>query len=1094
MLSPQKDTIVDERYAIIDQIGEGGMGTVFKAIEKELNRKVALKLLHSGLIADEEHRARFEREGKILSGLHHRNILTFYRFGVWKQTRPYIVMEFLEGPSLRQLMDNGGLTPERAIQIAIQICDGMQAAHQMKVVHRDLKPSNIIIVDDDGADVAKILDFGLARILTDGKQSLTQTGDLVGSVQYMSPEQCKGQRADERSDIYSLGCIIYEMICGEAPYLAENPIALIHKHTTELVSPLTSRMPAEEPTKRNHQALIKDVDAICSKALSKLPEERYQSMAEMAHDLRLAAAGQGESLPQPKVTERPAIATGAHYVAPILVVGLVSLLILVVYFSRHSTPGDNTSVASIRHKQRNSLAQARSAHAKLGLLKEMSSSPERWKLCDTTILNDKTTPIEDISDFREIVYIVSDQRRLSSVPERQELVRVLNKALVIAEQRFSDSSITAEIISSLAIAYSTDGDAERTSAMTLRGLAYLNRQKELTETLRIIKLRLLALNAQANRRLHLPVDEKRLIQALNENKHLRAGPAFVSVAIELAYLKFQHGQDVLPLWKECVDRVRTKEVDSNGFVESWWSIFQQSGHPTRLLPLLENWDNECPSFLQGHELLVEQFHTALIYSSLDKKQTALAIMTKAEQRVSNNCKDENFLHCLHLARGGLLIDQDKPEEALIEWKKGLTHKCDGGTFLCDFMIRAANKNLLSSHPELLDEFDAICLKSKDIRTLSTAYNTMAESLPADIKNKEALNLLLRGEELTKQLGPNTAFLKDTRLRIAKQLLLLGRYSEAKTILDKVTPFLQGHSSLSQAATLVLIKTEMKLHQEAKADELATELLKRTSAENLETCLDELAFIYECCGRMEAAEAYFTRAVKLRAPSQKLDATMANFYLRNDLYHQAANSAQASLTELPKRSSWTMPQIKAYQKLNLLMGLACQKLNKMPAAQDYLRKAADEEAIDDFMDVVFARIAYARALMPPYATLTKERERTVAAALSQAQQGINCFTYPSNKQFLALARASLLAETGKKKEAISRLNEAVTSTRYQTDQVTPDFLRFSAEFYQRQSLPQKALQCLDLSLQRQSLFYSPDDRRMVLTRQQVRPLQEELANN
>lgn len=186
MVDLQPGTVVDNQYEILNELGQGGMGTVYLAFEFGLNRKVAIKFLHDHLLVDEEQRARFEREGRILATLSHPNILTFYRFGIWIKQYPFIVMELLEGKSLRLEVENlGSLDLQRGLDIAIQICDALQAAHNQGIVHRDLKPSNVILVDQPKADRVKLLDFGLARIVcADGavSQHLTQTGELVGSV------------------------------------------------------------------------------------------------------------------------------------------------------------------------------------------------------------------------------------------------------------------------------------------------------------------------------------------------------------------------------------------------------------------------------------------------------------------------------------------------------------------------------------------------------------------------------------------------------------------------------------------------------------------------------------------------------------------------------------------------------------------------------------------------------------------------------------------------------------------------------------------------------------------------------------------------
>lgn len=281
-------TIVDGRYEIISRLGEGGMAEVYSAREISLERKIALKFLHAELIGDEDSRLRFEREVKLLAEMSHPNILAPIRYGLWRKEHtapvsifPYIAMEFLDGVSLRRVIDEcEKLPPPRAFSIAVQISRAMQHAHDQKIIHRDLKPTNIMLVKERDGDLAKVVDFGLARLLETSQtqsQHLTGTGNLIGTVHYMSPEQCKGQKADHRSDIYSVGCILYEMLSGRPPFSADSPMGVIYKHANETL--IVEKFGAQTAY----------INAVLQKALAKLPEQRYQSMRELQEDLELLA-------------------------------------------------------------------------------------------------------------------------------------------------------------------------------------------------------------------------------------------------------------------------------------------------------------------------------------------------------------------------------------------------------------------------------------------------------------------------------------------------------------------------------------------------------------------------------------------------------------------------------------------------------------------------------------------------------------------------------------------------------------------------------------------------------------------------------------
>lgn len=275
--------IIDNRYKILSTLGRGGMGTVYLAMEVGLERLVALKFLHAEHLSDSDSFARFKREGRALSLLKHENIISIYRCGLWEQS-PYIAMEFVKGTTLRQIIHDQQLPTKDIIPLALQICSGLEAAHKCGITHRDLKPDNIILIQEDDCLLqVKLLDFGLATINHSNTQHLTQTGELIGSVYYMSPEQCKGARTDSRSDVYAVGCILYELLTGSPPFDCDNPIGLIHKHVNEQPAKLAQTTPS-------------GLDKVVHKALQKNPSLRHQSMSELSTELRIVQDGNGASL------------------------------------------------------------------------------------------------------------------------------------------------------------------------------------------------------------------------------------------------------------------------------------------------------------------------------------------------------------------------------------------------------------------------------------------------------------------------------------------------------------------------------------------------------------------------------------------------------------------------------------------------------------------------------------------------------------------------------------------------------------------------------------------------------------------------------
>lgn len=271
-----------ERYEILTVLGKGGMSTVYKAYDEKLNRIVALKLVHPHLVDQEDCVKRFEREARSVGGLKHDHIVEIYTSDVTDTGYPYIVMEYLEGQAMSSLIKHVGRIPyNRAVVIFMQIADALAHAHAKGVIHRDLKPSNVLLSTIDGADSVGVVDFGLAKFMPHSRKddkSITATGEVFGSPPYMSPEQCVGKTIDERSDIYSLGCLMYEALTGEPPFVADTPVATVMKHIGEIPQPLGKLAPGA-----NIPPLL---EALILKALDKDPKSRQQSMDELLNELK----------------------------------------------------------------------------------------------------------------------------------------------------------------------------------------------------------------------------------------------------------------------------------------------------------------------------------------------------------------------------------------------------------------------------------------------------------------------------------------------------------------------------------------------------------------------------------------------------------------------------------------------------------------------------------------------------------------------------------------------------------------------------------------------------------------------------------------
>lgn len=279
-----------DKYEITGVLGEGGMSIVFKARHRYMDRFVAVKLLHEHLVTDKNAVARFEHESKASSSLNHQNIVAVHDFGVTKTGQAYFVMDCLEGESLAEVLERKGRVPlAEGIVIFKQTCDGLEHAHKKRVVHRDLKPSNLVLMNNEDASMlVKIVDFGIAKLLpVDGvtRQNITVTGEIFGSPLYMSPEQCQGKSLDQRSDIYSLGCLMYETLAGVPPIMGDSFVNTVVQHINEPPPPFSKTAP--------EAGVPPQIEACIMKCLAKNPEDRYQSASEVRQSLLDAALEAG---------------------------------------------------------------------------------------------------------------------------------------------------------------------------------------------------------------------------------------------------------------------------------------------------------------------------------------------------------------------------------------------------------------------------------------------------------------------------------------------------------------------------------------------------------------------------------------------------------------------------------------------------------------------------------------------------------------------------------------------------------------------------------------------------------------------------------
>jgi len=304
-----EERVLGERYRLVRHLARGGMAEVYVAEDKLLNRTVAVKVLFPELAHDEAFVERFRREARAAASLNHHNIVSVYDFGE-DEGSWFIVMEYVEGPNLREIIrSDGQMDPAQAAELGAEVAAALAAAHAQGIIHRDVKPANVLIADDTGT--VKVADFGIARA-AGARQGLTMPGTVLGTATYLSPEQAQGAEVDFRTDVYSLGMVLYEMLAGKPPFTGDSPVAVAYQQLNQTAPPPSTHNPDVPPA----------LDAIVMKAMSKNPDERQASADEIRDELLTIdrAVGDPEATafiaPPPPAEATAVIAPGSTSVLP----------------------------------------------------------------------------------------------------------------------------------------------------------------------------------------------------------------------------------------------------------------------------------------------------------------------------------------------------------------------------------------------------------------------------------------------------------------------------------------------------------------------------------------------------------------------------------------------------------------------------------------------------------------------------------------------------------------------------------------------------------------------------------------------------------
>ena len=447
--------MLGDRYELGEVIGRGGMAEVFEARDLRLGRRVAVKVLRADLARDPSFQTRFRREAQAAAGLNHPNIVAVYDTGEdvldvdgVQTVVPYIVMELVDGTTLRQLLTSGRrLLPERALEITAGVMAALDYAHRHGIVHRDIKPGNVMLTRS--GDV-KVMDFGIARALNQVGESMTSTSAVMGTAQYLSPEQARGEVVDARSDIYSAGVLLYELLTGRPPFTGDSAVSIAYQHVSEAAAPPSQIDPQIPP----------EIDALVMRALTKSPDQRYQTSADFRADIERAIVGSPVTAPLPRITADtarldPYAAVEADEVraarrgragvaiAVAVVVGLLALGGAILLITRLMAGGGAITKVTVPNLDGMTIQKATSVLEGKGLTLG-TQTPEVSDKPKDTIIGQQPTAGEQLENGQAVSVTVSVGRERTLAPNLLGLVSIEDARTALADARLQLGAVQQE--------------------------------------------------------------------------------------------------------------------------------------------------------------------------------------------------------------------------------------------------------------------------------------------------------------------------------------------------------------------------------------------------------------------------------------------------------------------------------------------------------------------------------------------------------------------------------------------------------------------------------------------------------------------------
>ena len=461
---PGAGKVLGDRYELVAVIGRGGMAEVWEARDVRLGRRVAIKILRPDLARDPAFQARFRREAQSAAALNHPNIVAVYDTGedvyldgTESTVVPYIVMEYVDGMTLRQILSSGRrLLPERSLEITAGTLSALDYAHRHGIVHRDIKPANVMLTRT--GDV-KVMDFGIARAMNDSGHTMTSAQTVMGTAQYLSPEQARGEVVDARSDLYSTGVVLYELLTGKPPFTGDSPVSIAYQHVSEQALPPSQVDPE----------VSAEIDAVVMRSLAKSPDDRYQTAADFRADVERAVVGAptnaAMTMAVPMIVGEPtqrldavqqtqayAIDTepprgrraqrGAGFVAAVTigVLALIGLAILGAALVLNRTSANTVAVPDLKGL---TIKQAESVLQRNGLVLG-SQTPEVSEKPVDTIIGQQPTPGEQLEQGQAVNITVSAGKEKTTVPPLVGLTSVADAETALGDAKLVLGNVTEQ--------------------------------------------------------------------------------------------------------------------------------------------------------------------------------------------------------------------------------------------------------------------------------------------------------------------------------------------------------------------------------------------------------------------------------------------------------------------------------------------------------------------------------------------------------------------------------------------------------------------------------------------------------------------------